>query len=107
MLTPENNRDNILLSDENTDRQSNGGIVAWTKKTTAIKKERGNDNMKQPEYLMASQVAEIMGSKWSRQRVHVELKRGKFPEPSTYVGNQPLWTPEQIERAKKERGIEQ
>jgi hypothetical protein len=66
---------------------------------------KGENNMKDTQYLMASQIAGIMGSKWSRQRVHTELKRGKFPEPTIYVGNQPLWTPEQIEKVKKERGI--
>ena len=52
--------------------------------------------MSEQKLLLASQIAEMMGPKWSRQRVHTELKRGKFPQPSTYVGNQPLWTEDQI-----------
>ena len=53
------------------------------------------------ELLKASQVAELLGEGWSRQRVHVELKRGTLgAEPITTAGNVPLWTPEQVEQIK-------
>jgi hypothetical protein len=64
--------------------------------------------MNQQNFLLASQVAEMIGDKWSRQRVHMELQRGTFPEPAIYTGGlkkSPLWTVEQIETFKKERGI--
>lgn len=53
------------------------------------------------ELLKASQVAKLIGGNWVRQTVHVYLQRGKFPDPHTYVGNQPLWTREQIIRFKR------
>lgn len=47
-------------------------------------------------FLKASQVAELLGKGWSRQKVHVYLSRGKFPEPITYIGEQPLWKKSQF-----------
>lgn len=61
--------------------------------------------MTEKTYLLASQVAEMLGKGWSRQRVHMELSRGTFPDPSMYVGKSPLWTIEQVEKVKRERGI--
>lgn len=63
--------------------------------------------MKEQTYLMASQVAEMIGGKWSRKTVHEYLKRGKFPEPVMKIGISPVWTPEQVEQYKRERGIGQ
>ena len=56
--------------------------------------------------LKASQVAELLGEGWSRQRVHMEVKRGTLGvEPFTVAGNVPLWTPEQVEQIKQHKGI--
>lgn len=59
--------------------------------------------------LSASQVAEMLGDKWSRQRVHEQTKRGTFPEPAMYTGTEakksPLWSVNQIEKYMKEKGI--
>ena len=50
------------------------------------------------ELLKASQVAELLGHGWSRQRIHMELQRGTLGvKPFTMVGKQPLFTPEQVE----------
>jgi hypothetical protein len=95
VLTNENIRSPIKWRDRDMDEENRDRL-----------KERGN-NMNDQTYLMASQIAEMMGPKWSRQRVHTELKRGKFPDPATYVGNQPLWTPQQVKKAMKERGIQE
>ena len=63
------------------------------------------EEQKETEYLLASQIAEIIGEKWSRQRVHVELKRGKFPNPDKYVSNQPMWMRETVEWFIKGKGM--
>lgn len=57
------------------------------------------------QYIFASQVAEMLGEKWSRQRVHTQVSRGTFPLPSMKIGKQPVWTVEQIEKYMKEKGI--
>lgn len=53
--------------------------------------------------LKASEVADMLGGKWTRQRVHKYLTRGVFPEPYTYAGTSPLWTPQQVESFKKSK----
>jgi len=44
------------------------------------------------------EVANELG--WSRQRVHVNYKRGNLPKPYAYVGKKPVWKPETIEAFK-------
>lgn len=60
--------------------------------------------------LFASQVAARMGPKWSRSRVHVEYKRGTFPQPVEFMEmgryKIPLWTEEQVNRARREKGLD-
>lgn len=74
-------------------------------KGEASMEQKEQQEQQEHQYLMASQIAQIYGGKWTRTRVHTYLKRGQFPEPVMYVGNQPFWTPEQVEREKKRRGI--
>lgn len=105
VLTDENISWYSLFTDENTTSGAiNGHDRGQAEKVATHEGGRRKYIMDKTEYLLASQIAELMGEKWSRQRVHTELKRGKFPQPVTYVGNQPLWTAEQIEKVKKERG---
>lgn len=63
------------------------------------------NNMNERKLLIASEVAEILGGRWDRKKVHEYLKRGKFPEPIMKVGVSPVWTEEQIRGYMKERGI--
>ena len=66
-------------------------------------KGKGN-NMNEQKLLLASEVAEILGGKWTRTMVHTYLKRKRFPDPVSYVSNQPLWTMDQINQFKKDWG---
>lgn len=65
--------------------------------------------MQEKDLLLASQVAEMLGDKWTRQRIHVEYKRGTFPQPDSYTGTEakrsPLWTVGQIEKYMKLKGM--
>lgn len=103
MLTNENNGDIICLQGNQLEGALARLIAGLSSRRIGadgwIKRERGN-NMTEQTFLKASQVAELLGPRWSRQRVHVELKRGTFPDPATYAGNQPLWTEEQIQKYK-------
>ena len=58
------------------------------------------------DLLKASQVADLLGEGWSRQRVHVELKRGTIIDPAMWAGKTPLWTAAQVEQIKQQKGIE-
>lgn len=65
--------------------------------------------MAEEKLLSASQVAALMGDKWSRTRVHVEWRRGNFAEPAQKVMmngyESPLWTMDQVKNEKRKRGI--
>lgn len=58
--------------------------------------------MEDEKLVKASEVAEILGGRWTRSMVHTYLNRGKLPQPVTYVGNQPLWKESQFKKIKKE-----
>jgi predicted DNA-binding transcriptional regulator AlpA len=52
----------------------------------------------------AEEASEILGGKWSRQKVYIYLKRGTFPQPYATVGHTRLWRREQIEQYKSLKG---
>lgn len=52
-----------------------------------------------PRLYGVNDVAETL--EWSKQRVHMYMKRGILPEPITQVGGRPAWTKQQIDRFKK------
>ena len=51
-------------------------------------------NIELPTMLGITEVGKMLG--WTRQKVHTYWKRGKIPEPTSYIGNRPVWTLEQI-----------
>lgn len=57
------------------------------------------------EYLMASQIAEMLGGKYTRPRVHTEMKRGNFPQPDKYINNSPLWSVKKVHSFMKSKGM--
>lgn len=52
-----------------------------------------------PELLGVTEVGKELG--WDRRKVSVYHKRGKLPEPATYIGNRPVWTKQQITEYKR------
>lgn len=57
-----------------------------------------------PRVAGVAEVAEILG--WSKSQVNTYMSRGKFPEPIQRLASGPIWTREQIDRYKRERGAE-
>ena len=53
------------------------------------------------ELLGASQVADLY--QVTRQRIHAMLHEGKLPKPDYMKGNEPLWLPATIDKARNER----
>lgn len=91
MLTSENIRDIFVLGVFERNMKHGGRVKTLAQQTL----------------LKASQVAELLGAGWSRQRVHMELKRGTLgAEPTTHAGNIPLWTPKQVDQIKRFKGIQ-
>lgn len=62
------------------------------------------ESLLQEERLYTDQVAEILGVK-SRHTIYNYQKNGTLPEPNRDVSDRPYWTPDQLERVMKLRGI--
>ena len=70
-------------------------------KQTLISKR---ESLLQEERLYTDQVAEILGVK-SRHTIYNYQKNGTLPEPNRDTSDRPYWTPDQLERVMKLRGI--
>ena len=80
-------------------RQEMAAMRDEIKQTLISKRE----SLLQEERLYTDQVCEILGV--TRHTVGNYRKHGDLPEPQRDLSDRPYWTPDQLERAMRRRGI--
>jgi hypothetical protein len=80
-------------------RQEMAGMREEIKQTLISKQEL----LLQDERLYTEQVVEMLGV--TRHTVLNYTKKGYLPEPKRDISDRPYWTPDQLEGARKRRGI--
>lgn len=46
-------------------------------------------------YYSSTEISRMTG--WSRQRVHINMKKGRIPKPDLYYWKKPLWSKERVD----------
>jgi predicted XRE-type DNA-binding protein len=69
-------------------------------KQTIISKR---ETLLEEERLYTEQVAELLGV--TRPTIRNYIKKGELPEPKRDLSDRPYWTPDQLDRALRLRGI--